>query len=502
MVAREMNRIKTHPAVVSEQGVDKTVKTVRQLSPAEIGTIPLASRLSTKLLVLTVIFVVLAEILIFVPSITDMRLSWLRDRLNTAAAAAIIVDGLPSVELPRPLQDDALMATGTKAIALHKADITRMIVVSEVPPSVNAQFDLSHRDFLQNASDAFSTLLFGGNEVFSVRGPVGTSGMVIELVMSDRALRKAMIVYTQEILLFTVIISFITASMIFFAINRTLIRPIARMTSSMQAFADDPANPAAIVQPHKGTDELALAARHLAAMQGDLQRTLRQQKNLADLGLAVSKINHDMRNILSSAQLMSDRLADAGDPVARGLSSKLVRTLGRAIGYSSEVLSYGRANETEPRRAVIPLRPLVEDTAEILGLGPDTDTSFRIEVPRELEIDADPEQIFRVLYNLGRNSAQALESDDGESKRITVSAERQDDRVEITVDDNGPGMPPKARENLFAAFRGSVRAGGTGLGLAIARELIEAHGGEIRLADKDGRGTRFIFSIPDRSTAA
>lgn len=478
--------------------MDKAVKTVQRRQPTEIGAVPLASRLSTKLLVLTVIFVVLAEILIFVPSINDMRLSWLRDRLNTAAAAAIIVDGLPNVELPRPLQDDALMATGTKAIALHKPDITRIIVVSEVPPSVNAQYDLSTTDFLRDTRDAFATLLFGGDEVFSVRGPIGQSGLVIELVMSDRALRKAMLVYTQEILLFTVIISFITASMIFLVINRTLIRPIARMTASMQAFAEDPSNPAAVVQPPKGADELALAARHLAAMQRDLQRTLRQQKNLADLGLAVSKINHDMRNILSSAQLMSDRLADAGDPVARGLSSKLVRTLGRAIGYSSEVLSYGRASEMEPRRDRIALRPLVEDTAEILGLGPETGIAFDIDIGEGLEIDADAEQVFRVLYNLCRNAAQALEADESAGKRITVSALRRGDRVEVRVDDNGPGMPEKARENLFSAFRGSARAGGTGLGLAIARELIEAHGGRIALEAKQERGTRFVFDIPDR----
>jgi signal transduction histidine kinase len=482
--------------------VDKAVKTVAILSPAEGDRIPLTSRLSTKLLLLTVIFVVLAEILIFVPSVTDMRLSWLRDRLNTAAAAAIVVDGLPDVELPRPLQDDTLMATGTKAIALHKADITRMIVVSDMPPRVNAQYDLSNKDFLTDARDAFATLLFGGNQVFSVRGPIGESGMDIELVMGDHALRKAMLTYTKEILLFTVIISFITASMIFFVINRTLIRPIARMTLSMQAFAEDPSNPGAIVQPPKGDDELALAARHLASMQGDLQKTIRQQKNLADLGLAVSKINHDMRNILSSAQLMSDRLADADDPVAKGLSSKLVRTLGRAIGYSSEVLSYGRASETAPRRARIALRPLVEDAGEILGLSTGTDISFAIEIPRDLEIDADPEQLFRVLYNLCRNSLQALETDDGTKKAITVSASRTDDRVQVTVDDTGPGMPQKAKENLFSAFRGSVRAGGTGLGLAIARELIEAHRGWIVLEDKDERGTRFRFEIPDRAPIA
>ena len=469
---------------------------------AEADIVPVASRLSTKLLALTVVFVVLAEILIFVPSVTDMRLSWLRDRLNTAAAAAIVVDGLPDVELPRPLQDDTLMATGTKAIALHKADITRMIVVSEIPPTVDARYDLSESDFLTDARDAFATLLLGGDRVFSVRGPIGESGMDIELVMSDRALRSAMLVYTREILLFTVIISFITASMIFLAINRTLIRPIGRMTSSMQAFAADPSNPASVVQAPNGNDELALAARHLASMQKDLQKTIRQQKNLADLGLAVSKINHDMRNILSSAQLMSDRLADTDDPVVKGLSTKLVRTLGRAIGYSSEVLSYGRASEMEPHRARIALRPLVEDAGEILGLSAGTDIAFGIDVPRDLEIDADPEQLFRVLYNLCRNAAQALEADDGPQKAINVSAQRDGDRVQVTIDDTGPGLPQKARENLFSAFRGSVRAGGTGLGLAIARELIEGHRGWIVLEEKSERGTRFRFEIPDSGPAA
>ena len=467
----------------------------------EDGKVPFSARLSTRILALTVLFVVLAEVLIFVPSVTEMRLSWLRDRLNTAAAAAIVIDGLPGVELPRPLQDSTLMATGTKAIALHKEDITRMIVVSDMPPMVNAQYDLSRSGFLANARDALATLLFGGDQVFSVRGPIGASRMEIELVMGDKALRSAMLTYCREILLFTIIISAITASLIFLVINRILIRPVARMTESMQEFAADPANPASVMQAPEGRDELALAGRHLAAMQTELQKTIRQQKNLADLGLAVSKINHDMRNILSSAQLMSDRLADVGDPVVRGLSAKLMRTLGRAIGYSSEVLSYGRSSEQMPHRSRIALRPLVEDAGEILGLNTGSDITFATEVDSNLEVDADAEQLFRVIYNLCRNSVQALEGDMNEAKRIAVVARREGKTVRITIDDNGPGMPPKARENLFAAFRGSARAGGTGLGLAIAHELIEAHRGTISLEDKPERGTRFVIELPDRQAA-
>jgi signal transduction histidine kinase len=468
------------------------------LKAPESGTVPFSARLSTRILALTILFVMLAEVLIFVPSVTTMRLSWLRDRLNTAAAAAIVIDGLPKVELPRPLQDSTLMATGTKAIALHKEDITRMIVVSDMPPMVNAQYDLSDMSFLPNARDALSTLIWGGNQVFSVRGPIGSSKMEIELVMEDAALRSAMLVYCREILLFTVIISVITAFLIFLVINRILIRPVARMTASMQEFAADPSNPGSIMQPPQGADELALAGRHLAAMQVELQKTIKQQKNLADLGLAVSKINHDMRNILSSAQLMSDRLADVGDPVIRGLSSKLMRTLGRAIGYSSEVLAYGRSSETAPRRNRAPLRPLVEDAGEILGLSTGTDIVFVADLHRDLEVDADPEQLFRVIYNLCRNAVQALESDENQNKRITVSATRDGKVVHIVIDDNGPGMPAKARENLFSAFRGSARAGGTGLGLAIARELIEAHRGTIMLEEKSERGTRFRIDLPDR----
>ena len=118
---------------------------------------------------------------------------------------------------------------------------------------------------------------------------------------------------------------------------------------------------------------------------------------------------------------------------------------------------------------------------------------WRNDVPPGFSIHADREQLFRVLMNLGRNAAQAV----GDNGLVRVRAERGDGTVRIRVCDNGGGLPPQARENLFRPFVGSVRAGGTGLGLAIARDLVTAHGGEIALEHTGSDGTVFRITLPD-----
>ncbi|WP_275788123.1 sensor histidine kinase [Pararhizobium gei] len=458
--------------------------------------------LSGRLLLLTVAFVMLAEILIFVPSVASMRIRWLEDRLNTAAAAGVVVDGLEDVQLSRMVQQDTLMATGTKAIVLRRKDESRLIAAEDMPPQVDAQYDVAAMSPIAAIRDAFDTLLFGGDKVVRIYGPVGDGhSAIIEVVMEDASLRKAMLTYSRNMFFLSLAISLSTAVLIFLSIRRLMIAPMRRMTANMQEFAADPADPARIMMPPPGNDELSVAGRHLAAMQQQLQKTLKQQKNLADLGLAVSKINHDMRNILSSAQLISDRLADVDDPIVKRFAPTLLRTIDRAVGYTTEVLSYGRTTEPEPHRRFLALRPLVGDVAEMLAIDPASGVDFRIQVPEELQVDADSEQLFRVVHNICRNAVQALMNDPGEdasARIVTVSAIRTGSVVSLTVDDTGPGMPSKARENLFAAFRGSARSGGTGLGLAIARELVLAHGGTIALVEKPGPGTQFRIELPDR----
>ncbi|WP_370879925.1 sensor histidine kinase [Shinella sedimenti] len=469
------------------------------LAEMPVPKVGFLSGLSGRLLLVTAIFVLIAEILIFVPSVANMRLMWLRDRLNTAAAASVVIEGLPDQELPRSVQQETLLATGAKAIVLKKADASRMVAAIDMPPTVDAQYDLSDVSTLTAVYDAFDTLLFGGNRVIRVYGPVGETTTRIELLLDDGALRRAMLRYARNVFFLSLFISLVTAAPIFFALNRLLIRPVRGMTANIREFAADPSNPARVLRPSGGRDEIAVAGIHLAAMQQTLQRTLKEQKNLADLGLAVSKINHDMRNILSSAQLMSDRLSDVDDPVVKRVAPKLLRSIDRAVGYTNEVMSYGRMREPEPRRRFVSLRPLVQEVSEVLALDARGDIDFVVEVESALQVDADGEQLFRVIHNLCRNAVEALSQEiSAERRTVIVTGLRTGSVVSIAIEDNGPGMPQKARENLFTAFRGSVRSGGTGLGLAIARELVLAHGGTIALVEKVTPGTLFRIELPDR----
>ncbi len=471
-----------------------------------------ARSLSGKLLLLTILFVMLAEVLIFVPSVANMRMRWLEDRLRTAAAASLVVEGWEDMELPRPIQNDALMATGTKSIALRTHGMSRLIASSDMPHQVDRQYDLSSVSPLVAIRDAFATLFAGGDRIIRVYGPVEGNEMMIDVVIEEGPLYRAMLVYGRNVFILSLLISFITAGLVFVAINTIMIRPVRRMTASMQAFSEDPDDPDRIIEPRDNGDELGIAQRHLESMQRQLQATLREQQHLADLGLAVSKINHDMRNILASAQLMSDRLSMVDDPVVKRFAPKLLRTMDRAVAYTREVLAYGRAREAEPRRRLVQFDTLVADVRDMLIVDPDMRPEgteeegpaidFVIDVPPGLELQADSEQLFRVIHNLCRNAIQALHSTDDDDpaivRRVTVSARVCDGVATIDVDDTGPGMPEKARENLFTAFHGSARAGGTGLGLAIAHELIRAHGGTIELVDRHGPGTLFRITLPDQ----
>ncbi|MCO6389917.1 sensor histidine kinase [Aliihoeflea aestuarii] len=449
------------------------------------------------------LFVLIAEVLIFIPSIANFRLRWLEERLSNAAAVATVLVDESGSGLSRESQDDLLAALGAKAIAVREEGMSQLLIAAEMPPQVDEHVALAAPSSLAAIRDALSTAFFGGDRILRVYGPVGDSDKEFELLIADAGLRDAMLVYARNVAILSLIISAITAGLVFWAINRMMIRPIRQMTRSMLAFSEKPDDPSRIIQPDRRTDEIGIAQGELARMQGELQRTLGEQRHLAALGLAVSKINHDMRNMLAAAQLLSDRLRLIDNPTVQSFVPKLVRTLDRAISYSEGVLTYGRTQEAPPSRRKLRLRQMTEEVGELLGLAPDSDIAFVNDVDAAMEVDADPEQLFRVLSNLARNAFQAMQTDDQGMivKRLTIAALREGTVSKIRVEDTGPGLPKRARDNLFAAFRGAARSGGTGLGLAVAQELVRAHSGTIELVETRGGRTVFEIAIPDQPIA-
>jgi signal transduction histidine kinase len=461
--------------------------------------VPLSRGLSTKLLLLTIVFVLVAELLIFLPSIANYRLRWLEEKLMAAAAVSALLVEIDPEDISRVVQDDILLSLGVKAIAVRSEGVSRLITIADMPEQVDEHVDLQNSGQAGALTAALDTLIFGGDRILRVFGDAGQEGKQFELVLKDYRLRNAMLRFSRNIAILGLLLSVFSAALVYAAIDRIMIRPIRRMTQSMLAFAQAPDDPARRIAAGTRDDEIGVAERELADMQGKLQKMLGEQKHLADLGLAVSKINHDMRNTLTSAQLISDRLAQVKDPAVQAFAPKLLRALDRAASYSEGVLAYGRTQEAPPSRRKLRLRALVDEVFELLGVN-HADVELINAVSIDFEIDADAEHFYRVLTNLSRNAVQAMIGEKGALlvRRLTIEAERQGIVCRIIVTDTGPGLPPKARENLFAAFRGSARSGGTGLGLAIAHELIRAHSGSIELVESGNGRTVFCVTIPDQ----
>jgi len=456
--------------------------------------------LSGKLLILTILFVMISEALIYVPSIANFRLSWLNDRLAAAHTAALVLDAAPSGMVPESLARQILGSVGARALAMKMGTQRRLLAVSDMPPQIHHDIDMRNVPWFRAVVDAFDTLICKDNDVMRVVGPAPMGGDFIEIVMDEAPLRQAMLRFTFNLLLLSLAISGITAALVFLALHYLLVRPMRRITSNMMAFRADPENPGRVLVASRRADEIGTTERELAGMQRDLASMLQQKNHLAALGLAVSKINHDLRNLLTSAQLFSEGLTSLPDPRVQRFAPKLMRALERAIAFCESTLSYGRAQEPPPDRKPVDVEALVEEVHETLALA-ESRIGWIAAIERGMIVDADPDQLLRVLLNLARNAVQALETrapNDPARDQVRITGRREGAVVVIEVSDTGPGFPARAREHLFEAFQSTERSGGTGLGLAIAAELVRAHGGEINLVEGT-IGATFRLTIPDRA---
>jgi len=451
--------------------------------------------LSGKLLLLTIPLVMIAEVLIYVPSIANFWMNRLNARLASANTAALVLDAAPSGMVPESLAHQILDSIGARAVAIKLGQQRRLLASANLPPAIDHDVDLRTLTAWSSIVTSFEMMLETGNQAIRIIGPAPGGGQFIEVVVDEVPLRKAMYLFSRNLLLVSLAIAILTAALVYFALHFLFVRPMRRLTESLVSFHENPESSARIIVPSNRSDEIGVAERELSDMQRDLVSMLHQKSRLAALGLAVSKINHDLRNLLASSQLLSDQLASVPDPRVQRFAPKLMRSLERAIAFCQSTLSYGRAQEAAPDRRMILIEPVVVEVRESAGLAADTSITWISAIERGLTIDADPDQLFRVLLNLVRNAEQALEGQPATQIRIT--GRREGAVAIIEVSDTGPGIPPATRENLFKAFQTSGRPGGSGLGLAIAAELVGAHGGQIHLVEGT-IGATFRITIPDR----
>ena len=463
---------------------------IRSLSLGSAG-------LSARLLVLTISFVMLAEVFIYTPSIGRFRLTYLEERLAAAHLAILALDATPDQMVSQELQRKLLTHVGGYAVALRRPGHGKLMLMHSEAMAVDGSYDLRRTNFLGLIRDAFIVLMHDGSDVIRVVGlSPKNPEVVVEIVLDEAPMRDEMIAFSQRILALSLVISLITAALVYLSLHRLMVRPMRRITESMIAFRENPEDASRILPLSERTDEIGVAQRELASMQEGLRAALQQKTRLAALGTAVTKINHDLKNILATALLVSDRLHGSEDPEVRRVTPTLMGAIDRAVHLCGQTLNFTREGPPPLELSQFNLSGLIDDVGESLPASVNGEAVWQNRLDDAIEVKADREQLFRVFANLGQNAIQAG------AKTVKVSSRQANGQLRIEIEDDGPGLPPRARERLFQPFSGSARPGGTGLGLAIARELMRAHGGDITLERSTGEGSCFGLTLPLDAAAA
>lgn len=460
---------------------------------AKGGSVSLLTGLSARLLVLTIFFVMLSEVFIYAPSIGRYRLVYMEERIAAAHLAALATsspDGSPmSTRLTAEILDHA---RSHRIICRNVSEVATL--VGEAAPKIDEVYDLREAAFFPLIWEAFLVLGRSENRMIEVVAPAPKDPrMLVRTVIDEAPMRYEMLSYSERILLLSIIISLITATLVYVSLHLLFVRPMLGITESMIAFRANPEDARHGAAPGSRTDEIGRARRELAEMQRALRQALQQRSRLAALGTAVTKINHDLRNILASAQLVSDHIRVSPDPRVRKIAPTLLGALDRAIKLCSQTLAFAHDGELPPSYSRFELRELVKEVGVDLSESRPEAARLVCEVPKEFAIDADRDQLRRVLTNLTLNSYQAT------AGTVRISARLKDDSVVVEVADDGPGLAEPVREHLFEPFSGSSRIGGTGLGLSIARDLMRGHGGDVVLARTGETGTVFEIVLPSEA---
>lgn len=457
--------------------------------------------LAGRLLGLTAVAVLVGEAAVFMPALANYHETWLRERINLAQIAALALDVSPDLEIADQLEYELLTNAEVQRVAMQREG-DRVLLLEDPNASPAGPFityDYTTGTPLQRFGWAVETMTAPPGRVLRVLAkPRFESGEFIEIILNERPLKQAMLAFAQRFVFYSMLILMAAGALVYGALTFAFVQPMGDLTRSIEGFRDRPEDVTVAFARTNRSDEIGRAQNAAADMAEQVRAAMRQKDRLAALGAAVARIGHDLRNMLATAQLVADRLAKSEDPNVRALAPRLERTIGRAAGLAASTLKYGRADEETPVLQRVDVAAAAAEAAGDALLGYE-DIEYRADIEPGLACVADPEHLHRVLVNLIRNGAQAMQghtrSDNNRS--IIIRAARFADRCDIDIIDHGPGIRENIREKLFEPFVSAApEAGGTGLGLAIARELTRTMGGDLQLTRTGAEGATFQIILP------
>lgn len=453
--------------------------------------------LSFRLFLLTLVSILIVEALIFVPSASGFRTAWLNEHVQAARIAALALDAAPERSVSMKLSDQLLKNAKVLAVAEMEDDMRFQLLLTDMPlDGEKHPLDMRTTTMMSRVSDVLGAFFAPGDRILVITADGSAEGRVIEVVVPQKPLKDGLYAYARRIALLSLVIAMVAATLIYILLHWQVVRPMQRVTLSVEQFRMDPGGWTRRLKPTQRRDEIGRAQRALADMEEAVASSFRQRAHLAELGIAVAKINHDLRNSLASAQLVSDTLAQSEDARVQKAAPRLERALTRAITLATDTLDYGKAMPQPAELETVNLKQAIDEAADE-ALSAWSSVEFVNTLHMLDTVMADPDHLHRIAANLIRNAAEAMTAAGSSPSRILVSL----DNNHLDFTDTGPGLPDKAAENLFTPFAGSARQAGTGLGLVIARELALAMGGDLTLASTSAEGSVFRLTLPEQNKA-
>jgi signal transduction histidine kinase len=326
-------------------------------------------------------------------------------------------------------------------------------------------------------------------------GPFG----YVKITLGKRQLKEKL----RSNLLKTVLLGggfLIMGALIAYFLAMQIHRPIKQLTDNVRRFGEEGDCGDLTVKSRNEIGELSRAFQEMTySLKGYVQREidtakeLAHNRNLAHLGVASSKVTHEVGNLLNNMSMVltalkSESLSDSGNKRILLLEKEAKRLQ----AFISDFLQFARKPVLQSRTALfgLTLKEIIvahQPQADTLGI------ELKLDWPETIPpVTADHRMLGRAIANLVTNSMAAV----GRGGTVTISGRVKAQHLVISVEDTGSGIEPAVLERIFEPFFTTKGPHGTGLGLSIVQGIVQGHGGTIACESSPGEGTRFIIRLP------